>query len=194
MEKENTITRKEELENIIMKNEIYYLDENMLFTIIPELKDCESFEHKHPHHCYDVWSHTKVAMQKSKPDLQIRLVLLLHDIGKPHSYQEDGQIRHFYGHPQVSADMSRKILVRLGYNKKEVEEISYLIENHDNIINIDNVNKDNIELTKKLLYIQYCDAYAHDPKHIEKRIKKLDEIKQKLEKKIDIIKRIKEER
>ena len=42
----------------------------------------------------------------------------------------------------------RKILVRLGYNKKEVEEISYLIENHDNIINIDNVNKDNIELTK----------------------------------------------
>ena len=89
---------------------------------------------------------------------------------------------------------SRKILVRLGYNKKEVEEISYLIENHDNIINIDNVNKDNIELTKKLLYIQYCDAYAHDPKHIEKRIKKLDEIKQKLEKKIDIIKRIKEER
>ena len=176
---------KEELENIIMENQIHYFDENIFFTIIPELKDCEGFDHKHPHHCYDVWEHTKVAMRKSKPDLQIRLALLLHDIGKPHSYQEDGEIRHFHGHPQVSADMSRKILVRLGYNEKEVEEICYLIENHDNIINIDNVNKDNIELTKKLLYIQYCDAYAHDPKNIEKRIKKLDGIKEKLQEKIN---------
>lgn len=177
---EKRIAGKEELENIIMQNQIYYLDENILFTIIPELRDCDGFEHKHPHHCYDVFEHTKAAMRKSKPDLQIRLALLLHDIGKPHSYQEDGEVRHFYGHPKVSADMSREILARLGYSEKEIEEICYLVENHDNIINVDNVNKDNIELTKKLLYIQYCDAYAHDPKHIEKRIKKLDEIKEKL--------------
>lgn len=38
---ECAIAGKEELEDIIMKNEIYYLDENMLFTIIPELKDCK---------------------------------------------------------------------------------------------------------------------------------------------------------
>ena len=171
---------KEELENIIMENQIHYFDENILFTIIPELKDCEGFNHKHPHHCYDVWKHTKEAMRTSKPDLQIRLALLLHDIGKPHSYQEDGEIRHFHGHPQKSSEMSKEILTRLGYNQKEVEEICYLIENHDTIINVDNVDKNNIELTKKLLYIQYCDAYAHDPKHIEKRIKKLDEIKEKL--------------
>ncbi len=174
---------KEKLENIIMENQIHYFDENILFTIIPELKDCEGFNHKHPHHCYDVWKHTKEAMRKSKPDLQIRLALLLHDIGKPHSYQEDGEIRHFHGHPQKSSEMSKEILTRLGYNQKEIEKICYLIENHDTIINVDNVDnvdKNNIELTKKLLYIQYCDAYAHDPKHIEKRIKKLDKIKEKL--------------
>lgn len=194
MEKESIIEGKEELENIIMENEIYYLDENILFEIIPELKDCEGFEHKHPHHCYNVWEHTKVAMQKSKPDLQIRLALLLHDIGKPHSYQEDGKVRHFHGHPQKSSEISRGILTRLGYDEKEVEEICYLIENHDNIINVDNVDKNNIELTKKLLYIQYCDAIAHDPKHIEKRIKKLDEIKEKIEEKINSIQESKEER
>lgn len=176
---------KEKLENIIMENQIHYFDENILFTIIPELKDCEGFNHKHPHHCYDVWEHTKVAMRKSKPDLQIRLALLLHDIGKPHSYQEDGEIRHFHGHPQKSSEMSKEILTRLGYNQKEIEKICYLIENHDTIINVDNVDKNNIELTKKLLYIQYCDAYAHDPKHIEKRIKKLDKIKEKLMEKMN---------
>lgn len=190
----STIAGKEELENIIMQNQIYYLDENILFTIIPELKDCESFEHKHPHHCYDVFEHTKVAMRKSKPDLQIRLALLLHDIGKPHSYQEDGEVRHFHGHPKVSANMSREILARLGYSEKEIEDICYLIENHDTIINIDNVNENNLELIKKLLYIQYCDAYAHDPKHIEKRIKKLDEIKGKIEERIRRIQETEEER
>lgn len=36
----NTIAGKEELEDIILEDKIYYLDENMLFTIIPELKEC----------------------------------------------------------------------------------------------------------------------------------------------------------
>lgn len=177
------IAPKEILEKEI--SNALFMDERAIFRIIPELKDCENFDHKHPHHCYDIWNHTKVAMQKSEPNLQIRLALLLHDIGKPHSYQEDGEVRHFHGHPQKSAEMSQEILTRLGYSEKEVEEICYLVENHDNIINVDNVNKDNIELTKKLLYIQYCDAYAHDPKHIEKRIRKLDEIKEKLKEKIN---------
>ncbi len=182
----STIAGKEELEDIIMKNDLYYLDENMLFTIIPELKDCVRFEHKHPHHCYDVWEHTKVALEKSKPDLQIRLALLLHDIGKPHSYQEgeDG-VRHFKGHPEKSAQMSRIILTRLEYSKQEIEDICYLVENHDTIIDVDNLKADNLELIKKQLYIQYCDAYAHEPKHIEKRIRKLDEIKEKLKEKIN---------
>lgn len=196
MEKEieKRIAGKEELENIIMKNKIYCFDENMLFTIIPELKDCNGFDHKHPHHCYDVWEHTKEAIRKSKPDLQIRLALLLHDIGKPHSYQEYGEIRHFYDHPQKSAEMSREILTRLGYSEKEVEEICYLVKNHDYIINVNKVNENNMELTKKLLHIQYCDAYAHHPQHIEKRIKKLDEIKKKLEERINKLQESEEER
>ena len=181
-----TLAGKEELEDIMMKDTIYYFDDKMLFSIIPELKDCVGFDHKHPHHCYDVWEHTKVALEKSKPDLQIRLALLLHDIGKPYSYQEgeDG-VRHFPGHPEKSAKMSREILTRLGYSKQEIEDICYLVEKHDTIIDLNNLKTDNLELIKKQLHIQYCDAYAHEPKHIEKRIKKLDEIKEKLEEKIN---------
>lgn len=152
------------------------LNEKIIFKIIPELEASKGFDQKHPHHCYDLWEHTKVALSKSKPDLQIRLALLLHDIGKPYSYQEDENVRHFHGHPQKSAEIAERILQRLGYTEKEVEDICYLIKNHDTLINVNQINESNMELTKKLLYIQYCDAYAHAPQHVDKRIKKLDTI------------------
>lgn len=157
------------------------IDERIIFGIITELKDCDGFDHKHPHHCYDVWEHTKVAMKRSNTDLQIRLTLLLHDIGKPYSYQEDGEVRHFHGHPQKSAEMAQEILKRLGYDERKIEDICYLVAHHDDIIDISKVDASNIELAKKLLHIQYCDAYAHHPKHIQKRIQKLDEISESLQ-------------
>lgn len=131
-----------------------------------------------------MWEHTIVALRKSKADLEIRLALLLHDIGKPHLYQEgeDG-VRHFKGHPQKSAEMTQEILTRLGYTEKEIKDICYLVAHHDDIIDVNQVNLSNKELMEKLLHIQYCDAYAHAPEHIEKRIKKLDEIKLQIKEK-----------
>lgn len=151
-----------------------------IFKIIPELKAEDGFEHKHPHHCFDVWNHTMEALKRSRPDLQIRMALLLHDIGKPYSYQEEDGVRHFKGHPQKSAEMSEKILHRLEYTEKEIEDICYLIKNHDTLIDVNKINENNLELTKKLLYIQYCDAYAHAPKYIDRRIEKLDTIYKQL--------------
>ncbi len=168
------------LENLLKSLELD-LNKEIIFDIIPELKAEEGFEHKHPNHIYDVWEHTKVAIKKSKSDLQIRLTLLLHDIGKPHSYQEDGEVRHFKGHPQKSAEMAQVILNRLGYDESEIEDICYLVAHHNDIIDISKVDSSNIELTKKLLHIQYCDAYSHHPEHIQKRVQKLDEISEKLQ-------------
>lgn len=140
---------------------------NYLLTIIPEIKDMINFPHNHPHHHLDVWNHTLLALSLSKKDFDIRVVLLLHDIGKPHSYQ-DGEVRHFKGHPKVSSYISRNVLERLGYEKDYIEEMCYLIENHDNpITRYDLLN--NFKLTTKRYLIQYCDALAHNPKKLEKR-------------------------
>ena len=73
------------------------------------------FEHNHPHHHLDVWNHTLYALSLSENNFDIRLSLLLHDIGKPFSYQDD-EIRHFHNHPYVSFIMSKSILSRLGFN------------------------------------------------------------------------------
>lgn len=166
---------KEILENLLLSRYLR-IDANKekIFKIIPELRAEDGFDQKHPHHCYDVWGHTMEALKRSKPDLQIRISLLLHDIGKPYSYQEEGDIRHFKGHPQKSAEISKQILQRLGYSDKEVEDICYLIKNHDTLIDVNKINENNLKLVKKLLYIQYCDAYAHAPNFINRRIEKLD--------------------
>ena len=174
---------RENIEDILSLNGeemVKSLQENkkQIFQIIPELEDEDGFEQKNPWHVYDVWKHTLVALKNSEPDLEIRLALLLHDIGKPHSYQDDENVRHFRKHPEKGAQIAKHILERLGYNEDEVRNICFLIENHAKNIEIQDVNMNNIEIMKKLLLIQYYDASAYNPKYIKQVFEKLDTIKE----------------
>ena len=177
-----TMTKKAILEEILQFDNIEDVKnkKQIIFKIVPELKDEEEFDQKNPWHIYDVWEHTLVALRKSKPDLEIRLAVLLHDIGKPHCYQDDGNIRHFKGHSEKSAQIAKEILERLGYKENQVKDICFLIENHSKTINIEEVNKDNLQIMKKLLHIQYCDAYAYNPEYTNQVTQKLDKIYRKL--------------
>lgn len=149
-----------------------------LLEIIPEIKNMMGFEHKHPHHHLDVWNHTLLALSLSKRDFDTRLTLLLHDIGKPFSFQE-GEVRHFKNHPEVSMKMSKIILKRLNFNKDFIDKICYLIINHDSPITDEQI-KNNFDLILKLYDVQYCDALAHHPDKLKKRKKYLENIHKKL--------------
>ena len=168
---------KEILEQILKLDLISEEEEEIIFEIIPELKDEKGFMQNNPWHVYDVWNHTKKVFQNSKPDKEIRLVLLLHDIGKPHSYQdEENGTRHFRGHSQKSAEISKQILKRLGYSENEIARLGFFISNHDKTIQKEVISVENIEMYKKLLYIQYCDASDYNPEYIQKVYDKLDKI------------------
>lgn len=130
------------------------------------------FEHKNKYHNLDVWEHTLKAFSISDNDIDIRLTLLLHDIGKPHSYQEDGEFRHYKNHNVVSSNMSKIILKRLCYNNEYIEKICYLMIMHDIMITEDDI-KNNYELEYIRYQIQLADGLAHNPKNIDKRIKLL---------------------
>ena len=147
-----------------------------IFELMPELKNMICFEHKHPHHHLDVWEHTLYALSISQPNFDVRLVLLLHDIGKPFSYTEKDGIRHFDGHPKTSKEMSKNILIRIGFSDEYINKICYLIEYHDTPISkTDIVN--NYELNYLRYLIQECDALAHHPDKLDKRIKYLEKTK-----------------
>ena len=155
-----------------------------LLLIIPEIKYMIGFEYNHPHHHLDVWNHTLLALSLSEKDFDIRLCLLLHDIGKPFSYQDE-EVRHFRGHAKVSANMSRNILNRLNFDDDYIDKICYLIENHDTKISDEQINN-NYDLCLKLLEVQKCDAFAHHPDKLDKRIDYLKETHKKLVKKNEI--------
>lgn len=169
------------LKKILMQDDVVLsINENkeLLFNIIPELKDMVGFEHNHPHHHLDVWEHTLLALSKSSKDFELRLILLLHDIGKPHSYQDD-EIRHFKNHEIKSTEISNEILKRLNIEENKRNEVLYLIEKHDSLITDDDI-KDDLSLSKKRFEVQYCDSFAHNPSKIYKRINYLRDINKKI--------------
>lgn len=150
-----------------------------LLKLIPEMKPMIGFDHKNSNHNLDVFKHTLKAIELSENDFTIRLVLLLHDIGKPYVYTEKDGIRHYKGHEQKSQELAKTILTRLNYDPYFINKICYLIKKHDTLL-----TKENIETEPKtsalLLKIQYCDAYAHHPKTYKKRQEYLEETRNML--------------
>lgn len=174
---------KEKLEQILRsKNVIEEIEANQeyILKLVPEIKAMIGFQHRHPHHHLDVWQHTMEVLKRlDTKDLELRMAALLHDIGKPFSYQDD-EVRHFHGHPEVSYQMTKQILTRLGYDKKYIEKVAYLVRTHDTPIEVDNLDN-TLEMIQKRLQLQYADAKAHHPDKIDKRIKFLDNITRQLQ-------------
>lgn len=165
---------KDILEQILISDDVVEsINDNIetLFSLIPELQPMVDFPHNHPHHHLDVWQHNLLALSMAPNDFEVRLSLLLHDIGKPFCYQDE-EVRHFRGHPQKSAEMSESILERLGFRKEESNRYLYIIGNHDTKISNLETPSDNQTL-EKLFQVQCCDSLAHHSDKLAKRKKYL---------------------
>ena len=153
--------------SIIMSDDVIkemHSKEKLIFKIIPELAASKNFDQKSEWHCYDVWDHTIQAVASCDLDPVGRLALLLHDIGKPYCFQDNGNVRHFKGHAKKSAEMAKPILDRLGVGPLPKTKILFLIRNHAS--SLDDVDFENDELLyNELLKIQMCDASAYEPEH-----------------------------
>jgi tRNA nucleotidyltransferase (CCA-adding enzyme) len=112
-------------------------------------------------------------------DFDIRIALLLHDIGKPFSYQDKRGIRHFHNHADESEKIAKKVLDRIELPKTKTKEICYLIKYHDLPIEEQDL-ENNLEISLKRYEIQKCDALAHNPNKLEKRIDYLKGVKEKI--------------
>ena len=104
----------------------------IFFQILPELRPMQGFQQNTPYHCFDVWEHTLHALEATPLDLILRLTMLLHDSGKPHTYVEDEKgVGHFPGHAKVSVQIAEAILSRLHFDKKTTERVCLLVTHHD---------------------------------------------------------------
>ena len=98
----------------------------------PEVLPMVGFDQRNRHHCYDVWEHTLQALAAVSPEVELRLTMLLHDIGKPNCFTVDKEGQgHFYGHPAESARLAGEMLRRLRADNATAETVVRLVAWHD---------------------------------------------------------------
>ena len=173
---------REELNRILMTDKCaFYLKKylDIFVIIIPELALMEGFNQNTPQHIYDALEHTFVTVNALKKDpegktnLELTLAALLHDIAKPYTYTRDEQgYGHFKGHAEKGALITREIMNRLKYSKKQTQKVTKLIEYHDTPIPEDIgelrlfINKVGLENMQDLYKLRKANTYAKNPAYI----------------------------
>lgn len=162
---------------------------DVIAVIIPEITPMFDFDQRTKYHNLDIWRHTAKSVGESKNELEVRLTMLFHDIGKPASFSVDGQgVGHFYGHGKESEILTKRILKRLKYPTKTIEYVSKLVKFHDAVVHPSRksvarwMNRLSEQGMRRLLSVKRADTIAHAPEYIGR----LDEI-DSIEKVVDAI-------
>ena len=106
----------------------------VLQFVVPELEEGIGVNQNQAH-SFTVWEHNLRAVKHSadkKHSFEIRLSALFHDIGKPETsrWSDEKKDWTFYGHDVVGGRMTKKILERLKFPKKQMDKIVKLVRWH----------------------------------------------------------------
>ena len=103
----------------------------LLEIILPEVAKMKGVQQPPEFHPEgDVWVHTLMMLEKmERPTPTLALGVLLHDVGKPPTFQIADRIR-FNEHAEVGAVMAEEICQRLRLSNRETERVVALVRNH----------------------------------------------------------------
>ena len=101
-------------------------------AVIPDLAPMAGYDQRNHHHRFDLWEHTVRAVENIPPEPDLRLVMLLHDTGKPASrtMDERGEA-HYRGHPKLSAEIAARVTDNLRCDRACQERVTRLVLYHD---------------------------------------------------------------
>ena len=109
---------------------------NILAYILPEVQEMDNVPQPPEFHPEgDVFRHTCIVLEKlheiteGNVGEEVAMGALLHDIGKPPTFEETDRIR-FNGHDRVGAFMAQKVCKRLRFSRKQTERITSLVREH----------------------------------------------------------------
>ena len=100
-------------------------EEGVLARILPELDAAYGLPQRKDYHRYDVFGHILATVDAA--DKSVVTAALFHDVGKPACYLKNG---NYHGHDEVGAEICKKIMRRLRYSNKEIEETVRLVRLH----------------------------------------------------------------
>lgn len=116
---------------------------DLLQNILPEiclLKGVEQPPQFHPEG--DVWRHTLNMLERLPVDgetennICLAWGVLLHDVGKAITRNEDEKGIHFYGHVQKGEEIAEDIMQRLRFSRVQKETVLHLIRQHMVFMNV----------------------------------------------------------
>ncbi|CAH2213075.1 CCA tRNA nucleotidyltransferase [Tepidibacter aestuarii] len=112
---------------------------DLLKYILPELDECVGFDQRNFYHDKDVFDHIMSVVDYAPCNMKTRLAALFHDIAKPACFSMDeNDVGHFYGHNIKGERFTKKILKRLKFDNKTIEDVCILVKEHMNMPNIEN--------------------------------------------------------
>lgn len=156
---------------------IILAETTVLGVVIPELLPAKNFDQMNPHHCYDVLTHTAVAMERLAPVPRLRWAMLFHDLGKPQTFTRDAAgVGHFKGHSKSSEAMARDRLTVLRFSKNTVDQVCLLVKYHDTLIDADKcsvkrwLNRLSEPLFRDLIAIKRGDNLAQAPEYRDRLV------------------------
>ncbi len=96
----------------------------------PDLELLDEIDHGKEYHPEgNVWQHTLETFSYRKTnDIVLGLSLLLHDIGKSRSVENDGN--RFDRHAQIGRDMTARFLANLGFGQPLIKDVGFLVSRH----------------------------------------------------------------
>ncbi len=118
----------------------------LLHYILPELEENIGIT-QNKHHIYTCYEHAIYSLNYAAMQgysRNVRIAALLHDVGKPRVKAGEGEDATFYNHEVVGADMTREILKRLRFPKKDVEHIVTLVRYHLFYYNVEEVGESSV--------------------------------------------------
>ena len=135
------------------------LDETgLLKVILPEVSALKGVEQSPQHHPEgDVWTHTLIMLDKlQNPTVTLALGTLLHDIGKPATFERSPERIRFNGHVEVGMKMAEEICRRLRYPGEVTEQVLALVANHMRFIHVPEMRQSTL---KKFLRMPHFEEH-----------------------------------
>ncbi len=84
----------------------------------------------------DVLTHTLIMLGLMRnPSVELAMGVLLHDVGKPPTYQVRDRIR-FHNHTKVGREMTEEICRRLRFSSEQTKHIAALVSDHHKFMHV----------------------------------------------------------
>lgn len=161
---------------------------DILGYILPEVQAMDDVPQPAEFHPEgDVFKHTCIVLEKlydntgGKPGSELAMGALLHDIGKPPTFEHSDRIR-FNGHDRVGAAMALKICKRLRFSKKQTERITSLVREHLKFKDVFNMRESTLRRFISIPYFkEHMDLHLADCQGSHGMTEAYEFVKNKLE-------------